>query len=86
MHIEKFLSTRKCWMTYMDGNTESLIHESLGDFIQTRTTFVVTHRQSSLSLVERVVVMDSGRIVHDGSVKDVRETSDDFNFLFAKSA
>ena len=70
----------------MDGNTESLIHESLGDFIQTRTTFVVTHRQSSLSLVERVVVMDSGRIVHDGSVKDVRETSDDFNFLFAKSA
>ena len=58
----------------------------LGDFIQTRTTFVVTHRQSSLSLVERVVVMDSGRIVHDGSVKDVRETSDDFNFLFAKSA
>ncbi|MCH2179227.1 MAG: ABC transporter ATP-binding protein/permease [Mariniblastus sp.] len=70
----------------MDGNTESLIHESLANFIQSRTTFVVTHRQSSLNLVDRVVVMDSGRIVHDGSVKEARETSEDFNFLFAKSA
>ena len=70
----------------MDGNTESLIHESLREFMQSRTTFVVTHRHSSLSLVERVVVMDSGRIVHDGPVDEAHEASEAFNFLFAKSA
>ncbi len=70
----------------MDGNTESLIHESLREFMQSRTTFVVTHRHSSLSLVERVVVMDSGRIVHDGPVDEAHESSEAFNFLFAKSA
>lgn len=70
----------------MDGNTESLIHDSLTEFIRNRTTFVVTHRQSSLRLVERVIVMESGRIVHDGPVDKAHEVSDAFNFLFAKSA
>lgn len=70
----------------MDGNTESLIHDSLKEFIRNRTTFVVTHRQSSLRLVERVIVMESGRIVHDGPVDKAYDASDEFKFLFANSA
>ena len=70
----------------MDGRTESLIHESLGDFIKERTTFVVTHRHSSLSLADRVIVLENGRITHDGPVQEARQNSKEFGFLFSKSA
>ena len=70
----------------VDGQTESLIHDSLAEFAKGRTTFIVTHRSSSLRLADRVLVMENGLIVHDSSVENARETSSHFNYLFAKSA
>ena len=70
----------------MDGNTESLIHDSLNEFIVSRTTFVVTHRSSSLKLADRVIVMEQGQIVHDDTVNGARTSSSEFQQLFAKSA
>lgn len=70
----------------MDGRTESIIHDSLREFLKGRTTFIITHRFTSLALADRVVVMDRGRIVHDGPVNEARDGSTEFRFLFAKSA
>lgn len=70
----------------IDGQAESLIHDSLSEFLQERTTFIITHRHSSLQLADRVVVMDIGRIVSDSSVEEAEEHSSEFQCLFAKSA
>ena len=70
----------------MDGNTERLIHESLNRFLKNRTTFIVTHRASTLELADRIVVMENGRIVSDDNVANTRQKSEHFRFLFAKSA
>jgi ATP-binding cassette subfamily B protein/subfamily B ATP-binding cassette protein MsbA len=70
----------------IDGKTESLVHEGLLDFIQQRTTFVVTHRFSSLRLTERVLIMEAGKIVFDGPTSDASIRSQDFQYLFQKSA
>ena len=70
----------------IDGQSENLIHDTLAEFIKDRTTFVITHRQSSLRLADRVIVMDLGRIVHDSSVAEATENSEQFNCLFRKSA
>jgi ATP-binding cassette subfamily B protein/subfamily B ATP-binding cassette protein MsbA len=70
----------------MDGQSESLVLNSLEEFLKGRTTFIVTHRESSLRLADRVVVMDNGRVVCDSNVKDASENSEQFQFLFAKSA
>ena len=70
----------------MDGNTESMVHESLAEFIKDRTTFIVTHRSSSLKLADRVIVMEHGQVVHDDTVNNARESSSEFQQLFAKSA
>ena len=70
----------------MDGHTESLIHESLKRFMKDRTTFIVTHRASSLKLADRIIVMEHGEIVHDDNVANTRSTSEHFQFLFSKSA
>ena len=70
----------------MHGQSESLVLSSLEDFLRNRTTFIVTHLESSLRLADRVIVMDNGRVVCDSNVKDASENSEQFQFLFAKSA
>ena len=70
----------------MDGNTERLIHESLTRFLKNRTTFIVTHRASTLELADRIIVMENGRIVSDDDAENTMQKSEHFQFLFAKSA
>ena len=69
----------------IDGQSENIIHDSLADFIKGRTTFVITHRKSSLRLADRVIVMDLGRIVHDSSVEEASANSEQFQVLFKKA-
>ncbi len=70
----------------IDGKTESLLHHGLLDFIRQRTTFVVTHRVSSLKLTDRVLIMDAGRITFDGPTQEAWDQSAEFKYLFTKSA
>ncbi|MEJ7138595.1 type I secretion system permease/ATPase [Amphibiibacter pelophylacis] len=50
----------------MDFSTEATITKRLTTFAQDKTVVLVTHRTSLLSMVDRVVVLDAGRIVADG--------------------
>ena len=51
----------------IDPESEILIHEALKQFIKGRTTVVITHRMSTLELVDRIMVMDAGQIVDIGT-------------------
>jgi ABC-type multidrug transport system fused ATPase/permease subunit len=51
----------------IDPHSEQLIHQSLRDFIRGRTTVVITHRLSTLDLVDRILVMNDGEIVDWGT-------------------
>ena len=70
----------------LDGHTEQLVHDSLRPFIKSRTTIIITHRLSTISLADRVIVMDRGRIVSDSTPDDALQSSKEFKYLFAKSA
>ena len=70
----------------IDGQTETLIHGDLAEFIKSRTTIIITHRRSSLDLADRVIVMQDGRIAHDSSVAEADANSLQFRHLFSKSA
>ena len=50
----------------MDFSTEAQVTKRVTEFSQGRTVVLVTHRTSMLALVDRVVVVDQGRIVADG--------------------
>jgi ABC-type multidrug transport system fused ATPase/permease subunit len=51
----------------IDADTEEAIYRSLETQMQGRTTIVIAHRQSTLRLATRAVVLDQGAIVADGS-------------------
>lgn len=50
----------------MDNQTESTVMERIREFSQNKTMILCTHRASLLSLVDRIVVMDDGRVIADG--------------------
>ena len=50
----------------MDFSTEALVTRRITEFAVGKTVVLVTHRTSMLSLVDRVVVIDQGRVVADG--------------------
>ena len=57
----------------MDNTTEELFKGRFGDWLGDKTLILVTHRASLLSLVDRIIVMDSGRIIADGAKERVLE-------------
>ena len=50
----------------MDAQTEDQLITRLGMAVTGKTLIVITHRPQLLKLVDRILVMDSGRIVMDG--------------------
>jgi ATP-binding cassette subfamily C protein LapB len=50
----------------MDNTTEEQFKSRLSRWSAGKTLLIVTHRASLLSLVDRIVVMDNGRIIADG--------------------
>jgi len=51
----------------LDVHVEQAIHDALRELFAGRTTIVIAHRLSTISLASRVVLLDGGRIVADGS-------------------
>ena len=51
----------------VDVQVEQEIHEALRVLMEGRTTLVVAHRLSTIGLADRVVLLDQGRIVADGT-------------------
>jgi ABC-type multidrug transport system fused ATPase/permease subunit len=57
----------------VDATTEAAIKTGLGEAMAGRTTFVIAHRLSTVSLADEVVVMDGGRIVDRGTHEELLE-------------
>jgi len=51
----------------IDPESKELIHQSLAEFMKDRTTIVITHHLSTLSLVDYIMLMKDGRVVDFGT-------------------
>jgi ATP-binding cassette subfamily B protein len=51
----------------LDAESERLVQDALDRLIKTRTTLVIAHRLATIRAADRIVVMDGGRIVEQGT-------------------
>ncbi|HVW35556.1 MAG TPA: ABC transporter ATP-binding protein [Acidimicrobiia bacterium] len=59
----------------VDARTEEAIHDALREVTAGRTTLLVAHRRSTLHLADRIVVLDGGRVVDQGTHEALVERS-----------
>lgn len=55
----------------LDAHSEKLVQEALERLIKTRTTIVIAHRLATTRAADRIIVIDNGRIVEQGTHKSL---------------
>ncbi|MDQ7086538.1 MAG: ATP-binding cassette domain-containing protein [Acidobacteriota bacterium] len=58
-------------LSAVDADTEARILEKLAEMMEGRTTFFITHRLAAATTMDRILVMDRGRIVEDGTHREL---------------
>ena len=51
----------------LDAESETQIAAALADLMRTRTTLVIAHRLATVQSCDRILVLDEGRIVEEGT-------------------
>ena len=64
----------------LDSESEKLIQESLSELMNGKTVIAIAHRLSTIAYLDRLIVMDQGKIIEDGSHNDLLKE----NGLYAK--
>lgn len=57
----------------MDSNTEAMVKHNLRVLLKDKTMLLTTHKNSMLELVNRILVLDAGRLVFDGTPQQFNE-------------
>ncbi len=55
----------------LDSESEAQIQEALTRLMRTRTTFIIAHRLSTVQHAHRILVLDQGKIVQDGTHEEL---------------
>jgi ATP-binding cassette subfamily B protein len=66
----------------VDPYTELLIQRALWDLIENRTAFIIAHRLSTVRKADRIIVVEQGEIVEEGSHRKLIERNGLYSQLY----
>jgi ATP-binding cassette subfamily B protein len=70
----------------LDSESEGLIQDALWKLMQDKTAIVIAHRLSTIQHMDRIVVMDDGRIIEEGSHKSLLRKKGVYAGLWARQS
>ena len=56
----------------LDSESEAMVQQALAELVKGRTTFIIAHRFSTITIADRILVFQGGRIVADGTHEQLR--------------
>jgi subfamily B ATP-binding cassette protein MsbA len=66
----------------LDTESERLVQDALERLMKGRTTFVVAHRLSTIQRAHRILVLDKGRLVEEGTHAQLLEKQGLYHYLY----
>jgi len=57
----------------LDSESEAMVQHALAELVKGRTTFIIAHRFSTITIADRILVFQNGRIIADGSHEELRD-------------
>lgn len=70
----------------LDSRSELEIQEALAELVRGRTVLAVAHRLSTLSSFDRIIVLDHGKVVEDGTPSDLLDGAGHFEEMWRLQA
>lgn len=70
----------------LDSEVEAAIQDSLNELMQGKTVIAIAHRLSTIAAMDRLIVMDQGRIVEDGTHEQLIEQGGLYAQLWARQS
>ena len=69
----------------IDVHVESTIYDALATLMTSRTTLVIAHRISTIALARRVLLLEEGRVVADGTHEELLASSTLYSEILAQT-
>jgi subfamily B ATP-binding cassette protein MsbA len=66
----------------LDSESERLVQEALEKLMEGRTTFVVAHRLTTIQRADRILVINKGRLVEEGTHAELMDRRGLYHYLY----
>ena len=66
----------------LDSESETLVQEALDNLMENRTSIIIAHRLSTIINVDKIIVMDKGKIVEMGKHEELLSRNGRYTELY----
>ena len=62
----------------LDEDSQKKVQEALNNAMKGRTTIIIAHRMSTIEACEKIYVLESGKVLEEGNLDDLKNKKDGF--------